>query len=278
MWALLLGQSFWREVAMREFLQAASNAAAGTVAAPVDLLAFILKKAGVPIQEPVGGSDWQKRVGLLRDVPQSAASLAGETVGLLSPVAAAAKAPQIARGLLQQAEDFRRYNNVLGPQASNAVQWTKPKTFDARTVEDGISADAAETLFRAHSGRDSPGVMHAWSSWTPQRSTAVAYTDNQGFGGSKIRKVAADTRNTLDVSSRRDGVDFERLAQAIGLPEPQEVAQQWLDRGWRYPWEESKAVKDALRASGFKFLKYEDDFPSGAETLVPLVDIALKKR
>lgn len=85
-----------------DFLQSASNTAADTVAAPVDLLAWALRKAGVPVpQNAVGGSEWLKQQGLKRDVPQSAASLAGETVGLLSPMVAAAKAPQIAKGLLQ---------------------------------------------------------------------------------------------------------------------------------------------------------------------------------
>jgi hypothetical protein len=84
-----------------DFLQSASNTAADTVAAPVDILAWALRKAGVPVGTPVGGTDWMRQQGLRRDVPQSAASLAGETVGLLSPMMAAAKAPQIAKGLLQ---------------------------------------------------------------------------------------------------------------------------------------------------------------------------------
>ena len=84
-----------------DFLQSASNTAADTVAAPVDMLAWALRKAGVPVGTPVGGTDWMRQQGLRRDVPQSAASLAGETVGLLSPMMAAAKAPQIAKGLLQ---------------------------------------------------------------------------------------------------------------------------------------------------------------------------------
>jgi hypothetical protein len=65
------------------------------------MLAWALRKAGVPVGTPVGGTDWMRQQGLRRDVPQSAASLAGETVGLLSPMVAAAKAPQIAKGLLQ---------------------------------------------------------------------------------------------------------------------------------------------------------------------------------
>lgn len=97
-----------------DFLQAASNSAAGTVTAPVDGIAWLLRKAGIPVGEPVGGSDWAKRQGLMRDVPQSAASVAGETFGLLSPVVAAAKAPQIAKGLLQMSENAAAPRTLSG--------------------------------------------------------------------------------------------------------------------------------------------------------------------
>lgn len=97
-----------------DFLQSASNSAASTVTAPVDGIAWLLRKAGIPVPDsPVGSSDWAKRQGLMRDVPQSAASLAGETVGLLSPMVAAAKAPQIAKGLLQAGE------NAAAPRSVN---------------------------------------------------------------------------------------------------------------------------------------------------------------
>lgn len=87
-----------------DFLQAASNAVAGNVSGPVDLLSMGLRYAGLPIpQDAVGSTEWMKKKGLLRDVPQSASSLAGETLGLLSPLAAA-RAPQIARGLLAAQE------------------------------------------------------------------------------------------------------------------------------------------------------------------------------
>lgn len=88
-----------------DFLQAASNSAASNVSGPVDGLAWLLRKAGIDVGEPVGGSAWMERQGLTRPVKQSGASLAGETAGLLAPIAAAAKAPQIAKGLLQMGEN-----------------------------------------------------------------------------------------------------------------------------------------------------------------------------
>lgn len=93
--------------ALQQFLQSASNEAAGAVSAPVDMIAWALRKAGVPVpQNALMSSDWMKMNGLMADVPQTGASLAGQTFGLLSPVAAAAKAPQIARGLLAAGDNL----------------------------------------------------------------------------------------------------------------------------------------------------------------------------
>lgn len=112
-----------------DFLQSASNAAASNVTAPVDGIAWLLRKAGIDVGEPMGGSDWAKRQGMMRDVPQSAASLGGETLGLLSPMLAAAKAPQIARGLLQGAENLAK-PATLNPQLGATVWHGSPHKFD----------------------------------------------------------------------------------------------------------------------------------------------------
>lgn len=113
-----------------DFLQSASNSAAGTVTAPVDGIAWLLRKAGIPVpNDPVGGSEWAKGKGLLRDVPQSGASVAGETVGLLSPMVAAAKAPQIAKGLLQAGENAAK-PRALNPQTGAIVWHGSPHKFD----------------------------------------------------------------------------------------------------------------------------------------------------
>ena len=112
-----------------DFLQSASNAAASNVTAPVDGIAWLLRKAGLDVGEPMGGSDWAKRQGLMRDVPQSVASLGGETLGLLGPMVAAAKAPQIARGLLQGAENLA-VPAKLNPQLGATVWHGSPHKFD----------------------------------------------------------------------------------------------------------------------------------------------------
>jgi hypothetical protein len=112
-----------------DFLQSASNAAAGNVSGPVDLVSTLLNKLGVPVQNPVGGSEWMKQKGLMRDVQQSPSSLAGETFGLLAPIGVAAKAPQIASGLLKAGENAA-IPRQMNPQMGAIVYHGSPHKFD----------------------------------------------------------------------------------------------------------------------------------------------------
>jgi len=117
-----------------DVLQSASNSVADTVAGPVDILSLLLRKGGVPIpDEPVGGSEWMKRKGLMRDVPMGAERIAGETLGLLAPTAIAAKAPQIARGLLK-AQENALAPRTLSPEAGVIVYQGSPHKYDAEKL------------------------------------------------------------------------------------------------------------------------------------------------
>ena len=97
-----------------DFFQSASNSAASNVSAPVDGLAWLMRKLGAPVPEnPVMGSNWMQEKGLTKPVAQSGYSLAGESAGMIAPMLGAAKAPQIARGLLKGME------NINTPQTLN---------------------------------------------------------------------------------------------------------------------------------------------------------------
>ena len=88
------------------FAQGASNSIAGGVSAPVDGIAWLLRKAGVPVpSNPVGGSDWMAQQGLTAAPKNHMAGLLGEGIGGALPSVAAARAPQIAGGLLQMGEN-----------------------------------------------------------------------------------------------------------------------------------------------------------------------------
>lgn len=122
-----------------KFLQSASNAVAGNVSGPVDLISMALAKLGIPVgNAPVGGSAWMKHRGLMADVPQGAAQVAGDTFGMLAPMMAVAKAPQIAKGLLQAGDNLaapRTLNPQAGvinwPGAPKAVYHGTGKNFDS---------------------------------------------------------------------------------------------------------------------------------------------------
>lgn len=99
--------------ALQQFLQSASNEAAGTISGPVDLIGMGLRKLGVPVpRNALMSSDWMRQNGLMQDVPQNAASLAGQTFGLLSPAVVAANSAKLARGLLQMGENAAAPKNV----------------------------------------------------------------------------------------------------------------------------------------------------------------------
>jgi hypothetical protein len=133
---------------LRDLMQSASNTVASNVSGPVDLIGMLLRYGGIPVpQDAVGGSQWMEQKGLTKPVQQSGTSLAGETIGMLAPIGAAAKAPQIAAGLLKQGDQFQRYNQALGPSgASQAIVWHgsphKFAAFDSSKIGTGEGAQA----------------------------------------------------------------------------------------------------------------------------------------
>lgn len=92
---------------LKDFFQGASNSVASNVSAPVDGIAWLLRKAGLPIpSNPMGGSDWMEEKGLTQTPQNRNAGLLGEFAGMAGPMVAAAKAPQMAQGLLSMADNM----------------------------------------------------------------------------------------------------------------------------------------------------------------------------
>lgn len=84
---LLRDKQFRSDVASNagSLAQAASNSIAGNVGVPIDALAWLLRKGGLPVpSNPVGGTDWMAQKGLTREVPEGAPKMAGETLGNLA--------------------------------------------------------------------------------------------------------------------------------------------------------------------------------------------------
>lgn len=76
--------------ALLSALQGASNAAAAQVSVPVDLLAALLRRGGVPVpSNALGGSEWMAQQGLTKPPENRMAGLLGEGAGLSIPIGAA---------------------------------------------------------------------------------------------------------------------------------------------------------------------------------------------
>ena len=171
-----------------DFLQSASNAAASNVSGPVDLVSTLLNKLGVPVQNAVGGSDWMKKQGLIRDVQQSPSSLAGETFGLLGPMAAAAKAPQIASGLLKAGENAA-IPRQMNPQMGAVVYHGSPHKFDKFDSSKIGTGEGAQAYGHGLYLADAPEVAQTYKATAPFVGRHV-----QQIGLDALKKSGGDAK------------------------------------------------------------------------------------
>ena len=142
-------------------LQGASNAAASNVSAPVDALAWLLRKAGVPVGDaPVGGSDWMRQHGLTAEAP-GVGGLIGESVGGVVPIVASAKAAQLAKGLLQAGENLAA-PRTLNPQTGAIVFHGSPHKFDRFDASKIGTGEGAQAYGHGLYFAESPGVAKSY--------------------------------------------------------------------------------------------------------------------
>lgn len=79
---------------LQSFGQGASNGTANAVAIPVDLLAALLRKGGLPIPpDPVGGTQWMRQNGLMVTPKHKLAGELGENASALAQALLFAKVP-----------------------------------------------------------------------------------------------------------------------------------------------------------------------------------------
>lgn len=188
-----------------DFLQGASNSAASNVSAPVDGLAWLLRKAGLPIpSNPVGGSDWMAQKGLTREPENRNMGLLGEAIGGIAPIVAAAKAPQIASGLLKAGD------NLAAPAAMNKQAgkvFVYPQDEALATAQRNAAKPVSEGGLGLHPnntpmerakamGFDTDATMYHGSkknfdSFNPSRG-GIFFTDSQDLAkeyGKKVKEV-----------------------------------------------------------------------------------------
>lgn len=197
-----------------DFFQGASNAAASNISAPVDGIAWLLKKAGMDIQNPIGGSDWMESKGLTKKPENKWAGLLGESVGGLAPILAAAKAPQIAKGLLQGADNLaapRTMNRQLGILNVNGMP-NRGRDFIQKSAD-----DLAEVLNKKGFNAT---VQHSGSSAGPSSYVNIFDPQTGRFINDPVRfsghaKGAFNSQFVHDISGPDDIQKIIDLAQSM---------------------------------------------------------------
>lgn len=177
-----------------DFLQGASNSAASNVSAPVDGLAWLLRKAGMPVPaNPVMGSDWMREQGLTAEPKNRNMGLLGEAVGGVVPIVAAAKAPQFARGLLQAGENAA-IPRTLNPQAGvinvKALQEQFP-SIDFSLMQRGNQATLSKVVVPKDQRGKGLGTefMQALTKAADSDGAQLALSPSSDFGGNKAKLI-----------------------------------------------------------------------------------------
>ena len=247
-----------------DVLQAASNAVAGNVTGPVDILSLLLRKIGVPVPEnALGSSQWAREHGLLRDVDDPYARAAGESLGIIAPMVAAAKAPQIARGLLQAGDNLAA-PRTLNPQ-TGAIVWHgspyKFYKFNSSKIGTGEGAQAyghglylAETPEVAQTYRTA-GSDAQYSRFTGGLSPIEEYAFDRAAAGATGDNLFSQVWSRYGSRIKTDA-EMDALAAAIKRAEqgagnlykvdlPDSAIARMLD--WDAPLsQQPKAVQDAF--------------------------------
>ncbi len=183
----------------KSFGQGASNAAASTVTGPVDMLAWLLRKGGVDVGDaPIGGEQWMRNKGLMATPENRLAGLLGEGAGLAAPIVAAAKAPEIAGGLLQMGRNLAT-PQTMNKQTGAIVYHGSPHKFDKFDSSKIGTGEGAQAYGHGLYLAESPGVA---KSYAEQLSTA------QGAAGDVAKYWRANGGETA----------FRSFAKTAGLP------------------------------------------------------------
>ena len=178
-----------------DFLQGASNSAAANVSAPVDGLTWLLNKLGADIKTPVGGTDWMRERGLTAEPTNKLAGILGESVGGVLPMVTAAKAPQIAQGLLQ-AERNLAVPRTLNPQ-TGAILWQgSPHKFDAFDSSKIGTGEGAQAYGHGMYLADNPTVAKEY-----QRALAGSENGTAGQTAARMLQMYKDPESAASVLS-----------------------------------------------------------------------------
>ena len=256
------------------FVRGMNKAAADTVAGPVDLITAGLLRMGVPMPaNPVGGSQWMRQQGLVQDPAPGMAGVMGEAAGMVSPIVAAAKAPQIARGLLKMGENAAAPRTLNGPtrNQAGAVVWHgsphKFDKFDSAKIgtgegkqQQGVGLYFAENprVAQKYADRVESGTVYKVDLPDPMIERMANYDAPLRAQPRSVRDAVgqmldADTLSALRSYHGWDNADDAPFASVLDALE--------IAKG-----NNRAATSEALRASGVPGLRYLDGGSRGAGT------------
>jgi len=238
----------------KSFGQGASNAAASTVTGPVDMLAWLLRKGGVDVGEaPIGGEAWMRQKGLMATPENRLAGLLGEGAGLAAPIVAAAKAPEIAGGLLQMGRNLAT-PQTMNKQTGAIVYHGSPHKFDKFDSSKIGTGEGAQAYGHGLYLAESPDVAKGYSKMADTHPQAQQYL--KMYQGDVNKAAAAFAK---DVSEGAYGTKIKQeviddIAQSIKgrgsvykVDLPDEAIAKMLD--WDKPLsQQPQAFKDAVSA------------------------------
>ena len=197
---------------LRSVAQGASNTAASNVSAPIDAMAWLLRKGGLPIpQNPVGGSDWMAQRGLTAEPQNRLAGLLGEGFGGVAPIVAAAKAPQIAGGLLKMGENAAapsQLNKQAGVIDIDALKSQFPDV-DFSLSQRGNQAALSKVVVPESQRGKGMGTdfMNSLSKAADSDGTQLALSPSGDFGGNKKQLIEFYKRFGF-VPNKGKSIDF----------------------------------------------------------------------
>ena len=179
----------------KSFGQGASNAAASTVTGPVDMLAWLLRKGGVNVGDtPIGGEAWMRQKGLMATPENRLAGLLGEGAGLAAPIVAAAKAPEIAGGLLQMGRNLAA-PQTLNKQTGAIVYHGSPHKFDKFDSSKIGTGEGAQAYGHGLYLAESPDVAKTYAiDQRGQSAGDMAERYLKNFGNKESALQAAEAR------------------------------------------------------------------------------------
>jgi hypothetical protein len=174
----------------------------------------------------------------------------------------------------------KRYLKIKTPAKAPTGQASVGKFAKTPKPEGGVPKGHMR-LYRA--SEDAETVSEG-SSWTKDYDGALAYTDNPGYGGSKIWKIDVPEENILDITEGQRN-SYKLLAEAYldyeggDYTKVHELADEWDGYGYSHIYdllERNPEVAEQLVENGHDWVTYFDDFPDGLRTYFSLKDFEKK--